>query len=74
MESQIKSFNGTGDVKVFIEKVTIHSALKGFADEKATQNLASRLEGRAFDVYRRLSVEEKKDAKKIKEELLKEFE
>ena len=74
MESKIKSFNGTGNVKVFIEKVTIHSALKGFEDEKAAQNLASRLEGRAFDAYRRFSVEDKEDVKRIEEELLKEFE
>ena len=38
------------------------------------QNLASKVEGRAFDVYMRLSVEDRKDEQKIKTELLKEFE
>ena len=74
MESTIKSFDGNGDVKVFIEKVCIHSSLKGYENEKAAQNLAGRLEGRAFDVYMRLSDADKKEFSKIKAELLKEFE
>ena len=74
MESKIKSFDGSADVKVFLEKITLHSSLKGYQDQKAAQNLASRLEGRAFDVYMRLSEEDKKDVEKIKGELLKEFE
>ena len=74
MESKIKSFDSSADVKIFLEKITLHSTLKGYQDEKAAQNLASRLEGRAFDVYMRLSEEDKKDAEKIKGELLKEFE
>ena len=28
-------FDGSGDVKVFVEKVAIHSALKGYDGEKA---------------------------------------
>ncbi len=40
----------------------------------AAYNLASRLEGRAFDVYLRLSETDKKDPSKINSELLKEFE
>ena len=74
MESKIKNFDGSADVKVFLEKITLHSSLKGYQDEKAAQNLASRLEGRAFDVYMRLSQDDKKDVEKIKSELLKEFE
>ena len=58
----------------FIEKVSLHSSLKGYAGEKAAQNLASKLEGRAFDVYMRLSTDERKKADKIESELLKEFE
>ena len=64
MESKIKCFDGTGDVKVFIEKSQIHSSLKGYSGEKAAQNLASRLEGRAFDVYMHMGTEERKDPKK----------
>ena len=74
MESKIKSFNGNGDAKVFVEKVQLHSALKGYTGENAAQNLASRLEGRAFDVYLRLSNEDKKSFDRIKQELLKKFE
>ena len=36
---------------MFIEKVGIHSALKGYEEEKAAQNLASHLEGQALDIY-----------------------
>ena len=68
------SFNGTGDVRSFITKVELYSALKGYTGEKCAQALASRLEGPAFDIYLQLSTEERKDVNKIAEELLKEFE
>ena len=74
MDSKIKSFDGTGNVKVFLEKFSIHSSLKGYENEKCAQNIASRLEARAFDVYMRLGNEDKKNPDKVKEELLKEFE
>jgi len=74
MDSKIKSFDGTGNVKVFLENVSIHSSLKGYEDEKCAENIASRLEGRAFDVYMRLGNEDKKNPDKVKEELLNEFE
>ena len=74
MESKVKSYDGSGDVKVFLEKVSLHSALKGYEGQKAAQNLASKLEGRAFDVYMRLPPEEREDEQIIKTELLKEFE
>ena len=74
MEAKSKSFDGTGDVKAFLEKVSIHSSLKGYEGEKAAQNLASKLEGRAFDVYMRLSAADRKKVDKIQSELLKEFE
>ena len=73
MESKVKSYDGSGDVKVFLEKVSLHSALKGYEGQKAAQNLASKLEGRAFDVYMRLPPEEREDEQIIKTELLKEF-
>ena len=66
--------NGTGNVKEFMKKVELHSASKGYSGEKCPQDLASRLEGSAFDIYMRLSEEDKKDVSKIKAELLKEFE
>ena len=73
MDSKIKSFDGTSDVKVFLEKDTIHSSLKGYEDEKCSQNIASRLEGRAFDNLRLADID-KKNPGKIKEELLRIFE
>ena len=72
MDTKVKCFDGTGDV--FLEKVSLHSSLKGYDGEKAAQNLASKLEGRAFDVYMRLSTADRKKVDKIQSELLKEFE
>ena len=74
MDSKLCHFGCNCDVKVFIKKFALHSALKGYEDEKAAQNLASRLEGRAFDVYMRLSATDKKDVDKVQTELMKEFE
>ena len=42
MESKIKSYDGSGEVKVFLEKISLHSALKGFDGEKAALYLASK--------------------------------
>ena len=66
MEAKLQNFDGSGDVNIFIEKISLRSALKGFEGEKAVQNLACRLEGRAFDVYLRLSEADKKDPSKYK--------
>ena len=74
MEGKNKMFNGEGDVKEFITKVELNSALKGYTDEKCAQNLAARLEGPAFDVYLRLNETDRKDVDKLKQELLREFE
>ena len=74
MDAKVKCFDGTGDVNVFLEKVSLHSSLKGYDGEKAAQNLASKLEGCAFDVYIRLSTADRKKVDKIQSELLKEFE
>ena len=73
MDSKIRNYDGTGEIKVFLEKVSLHSSLKGYDGEKAAQNLASTLEGRAFDVYMRLPADDKKHVEKIHTELLKEF-
>ena len=76
MESLSKAdcFNGTGDVKNFIDKVELLIAIKGYTGEKGAQSLASKLEGNAFDVYLRMPVADRKEVAKIKEELLKEYE
>lgn len=67
-------YDGTTDVKDFITKVELESSLKDYADEKKANFLASRLVGPAFDVYMRLSDEQKKSFDEIKTELKKEFE
>ena len=71
-ELKIKSFHGNGSVIEFLKKVELHSQLKGYADEKLAQNLASRLTGPAFDVYLRLSDADKNDDA-VSDELLKQF-
>ena len=53
------TFNGTGDIQVFLTKVEIQSSLKGYTEEKLAQAIASRLEGPAFDVYLRMSSEDR---------------
>ena len=69
-----KSFDGTGDIQAFIAKVDIISSLKGYTDEKRVQALASKLEGNAFDVYLRMSAEDRNNFDTIKAELLSEHE
>ncbi len=43
MENKNKLFNGEGNVKEFITKVHLNSALKEYTAKKCAQNLASRL-------------------------------
>ena len=74
MEGKIAVFKGEGNVREFLTKVELHSALKGYTGEKIAHNLDSKLEGPAFDVYTRLSTEDRKNFETIKAELLKEFE
>ena len=77
MESQRREervyFNGTGDVKKFVEKIELLAVLKEHEGEKKAIFIASKLNGVAFDVYGRLSADDKKDPEKIKGDLLKEF-
>ena len=74
MDGKAYVFNGDGDISEFITKVELYSAVKEYDDEKRAQNLASRLEGPAFDVYLRLDQDDRKNINKLKDELLKEFE
>ena len=48
MESKIKCFDGTGDVKVFIEKSQIHSSLKGYSGEKAASEPGKQVRGKGI--------------------------
>ncbi len=45
VEFKIKNYHGSGDVKFFLERVSLYSALKGYEGQKAAQYLASKLEG-----------------------------
>ena len=74
MSLKIQPFDGSSDVKVYIQKTELAAALKDYDDEKLAQLLGSNLNPPAFDVYMRLSDDEKKDPNAIKRELLKEFE
>ena len=73
MSLKIDKFNGTGNVQNFIEKVNLLASIKDYNEGKQAQLLASYLEDAAFDVYMRLSTDDRKKPDKIKEELLKEF-
>ena len=69
-----KAFDGTGDVNKFIAKMEVVISLKGLEDEQQAQALASKLEDKAFDVYLRMSAEDRKNVETLKGELRKEFE
>ena len=66
-------FDGSVDVTSFVEKVELIAKLKGHTDEKEAIFIGSKLRGSAFDVYRRLTDEEKENPETIKSNLLKEF-
>ena len=72
-KAKCADFEGKGNVNVFLTKVGLIAAIKGHADEKKAQFLASKLSGPAFDGYMRLSGDDKKDFGIIKEQLKKEF-
>ena len=63
------TFNGSGDGEKFLTKCSLHSSLKDHNGVKSAQFVASRLDGRAFDVYLRLWDDDKKSFNRIKEEL-----
>ena len=67
-------YDGSTDVCNFLAKVELEASLKDYADEKKANFLASRLIGQAFEVYMRLSDDNKKSFDEIKKELKKEFE
>ena len=75
MESQkkFKYYTEDLDVQKFLAHVELEAALKDYVDEKKAQYVVSKLMGPALEVYLRLTVADKKDFDKIKEELLKEF-
>ena len=73
-KAKCTDYEGKSDINVFLTKVELVASCKGHTDEKKAQFVASKLSGPAFDVYMRLSDNDKKDFTKIKEQLKKEFE
>ena len=71
-DMKINCFNGKGNVVEFVRMMELRAALKGYADERKAQNLASRLTGQAFEVNLPLSNEDQNDADRVSIELLNE--
>lgn len=71
---KLPTYSGKGDVNNFIVKMELHIKLKELTGESAAWLLASRLEEPAFNVYMRLTDDEKKDVAKLKAELRKQYE
>ena len=71
---KVDYFDGKGDVNAFIVKVELYNKLKKYQGEDAAVSLASRLQEPAFNVYLRMSEEDRKDVEKIKAELKKQYE
>ena len=70
-----KYFDGSTDVEAFITIAELNASVKGYADERKAQYLASLLvEGPALNVYLRLDTEKRKNAEEIKTALRTEFE
>ena len=71
---KVEYFDGKGDVNAFIVKVELYNKLKKYVGEDAAVSLASRLQEPAFNVYLRMSEEDRKDVEKVKAELKKQYE
>ena len=71
---KVEYFDGKGDVNAFIVKVELYNKLKKYVGEDAAVSLASRLQEPAFNVYLRMSEEDRKDVEKVKAELKKHYE
>ena len=70
-----KNFDGSTDVEAFITITELNAAVKGYADEKKAQYMASLLvEGPALNVYLRLDDDKRKNPEEIKTALRNEFE
>ena len=60
MDGKAHVFNSMADITEFINNVELYSALQEYEDKKHAQNLASKLEGPAFDEYLRLDQDDRK--------------
>jgi hypothetical protein len=73
MDVKPAAFEGSGDVAAFLDRIEVWTTLKDHKDEKKALALASRLEGRVFDKYRRLEPDAKKNFDSIATALRNEF-
>ena len=72
--NKVEMFSGKSDVNAFLVKIDLYNKLKKYTDEDAAVLLASRLQEPAFNVYLRMSEDDRKDIEKIKTELKKQYE
>ena len=70
---KVDHFNGKGDVNAFLVKVDLYNKLKKYEGEDAAVSLESRLQEPAFNVYLRMTEDDRKDPAKIKTELKKQY-
>ena len=73
-KSKCADYDGKGDINVFLPKVELVTAIKGHTNERKAQFVASKLPGPAFDVYMRLTEDDKRETfNGFKEHLKKKF-
>ena len=63
------TFTGEGNLAVWLKKVDVWAALKGYGGEKKALAMASGLDGPAFECYARMSEEHQKDPAVVADEL-----
>ena len=68
-----QAFDGSGKLVSFLDRVSVWKPLKGYERKKKALALASRLEGPAFENYRRLTDEERTKYARIEASLKREF-
>ena len=68
-----QAFDGSGNLLSFLDRVSVWTSLKEYDGKKKALALASRLEGPAFENYRRLTDEERTDYTTIEASLKREF-
>ena len=68
-----RTYTGQGNLAVWLKKVDVWAALKGYSGEKNALAIASRLDGPAFECYARMSKEYQKDPAVVGDELKQEF-
>ena len=68
-----RTFTGKGNLAVWLKKVDVWAALKGYSGERKALAMASPLDRPAFECYARMSEEHQKDPAVVADELKQEF-